>query len=73
MVGAEKDEYSLKGIRVMTYFKKDKDVIYLVMDRYSIEIFVNGISMSNLVYPKETSDGLNINISSATNNIEIYK
>ena len=57
----------------MPYFKKDKDVIYLVMDRYSIEIFVNGISMSNLVYPKETSDGLNINISSATNKIEIYK
>ena len=73
MVGAEKDEYSLKGIRVMPYFKKDKDVIYLVMDKYSIEIFVNGISMSNLVYPKETSDGLNINISSATNKIEIYK
>lgn len=73
MVGAEKDEYSLKGIRVMPYFKKDKDVIYLVMDKYSIEIFVNGISMSNLVYPKETSDGLNINIGSATNKIEIYK
>ena len=57
----------------MPYFKKDKDVIYLVMDKYSIEIFVNGISMSNLVYPKETSDGLNINISSTTNKIEIYK
>ena len=71
--GLEKDELSLKGIRKMPYIKKDKDVIYVVMDKYSIEIFVNGISMSNVIYPKETSDKFEINLKAKNAELTIYK
>ena len=71
--GDEQDELSLKGIRKMPYYKREIDTIYIVLDKYSIEIFVNGISMSNLVYPKETSEGLTISIKSSSNKLEIYK
>ena len=52
---------------------KDKDKIYVVMDKYSIEIFVNGMSMSNIVYPKESSDGFSINIESEKAILKVYK
>lgn len=71
--GVETDELSLKGMRKMPYFKKNKDIIYIVLDKYSVEIFVNGISMSNLIYPKEDSDGFKINLESDSNLFEIYK
>ena len=71
--GLEKDELSLKGIRKMPYEKKEKDIIYLVMDKYSVEIFVNGISMSNVIYPKENSDGLEIKIKAKKAELMVYK
>ena len=71
--GLEKDELSFKGIRKMPYLKKDKDVIYVVVDKYSVEIFVNGISMSNVIYPKESSDGLEIELKAKTAYLSIYK
>ena len=71
--GLEKDELSLKVIRKMPYMKKDKDEIYVVMDKYSVEIFVNGISMSNVIYPKEDSDELEIKINAKSANLCIYK
>ena len=73
IVGDEKDEFSLKGIRKMPYYSKNIDVIYILLDKYSIEIFVNGISMSNQIYPKEDSDGLNISIDASSNTLEVYK
>ena len=73
ITGLEKDELSLKGIRKMPYRKKDKDVIYIVMDKYSIEIFVNGISMSNAIYPNKDSDRLKIDISSTKTKMSLYK
>ena len=73
ITGLEKDELSLKGIRKMPYNKKSKDIIYVVMDKYSAEIFVNGISMSNVIYPKESSDGLEIKLSSKGAKLTIYK
>ena len=72
ITGSEKDEWSLKGIRKMPYIKQDEDVIYLFLDKYSIEIFVNGVSMSNLIYPDENSDGLEINIKATSNRLFIY-
>ena len=71
--GLEKDKLSLKGIRKMPYEKKDKDTIYIVMDKYSVEIFVNGISMSNVIYPKESSDGLEIKLKAKTAELTLYK
>ena len=54
--GAEKDELSLKGIRKMPYRKSKETEIYMLFDKNSIEIFVNGLSCSNIIYPKESSD-----------------
>ena len=71
--GLEKDELSLKGIRKMPYLKKDKDVIYIVLDKYSVEIFVNGISMSNVIYPKDTSNKFEIKLKSKNAELTIYK
>ncbi|MBR0295235.1 MAG: GH32 C-terminal domain-containing protein [Bacilli bacterium] len=73
ITGDEKDEYSLNGMRKMPYLKKDKTTIYFVLDKYSVEIFVNGITMSNVIYPKENSDIFELNISSNESNITIYK
>lgn len=71
--GAEQDEYSLKGIRKMPFDRKDNNVIYLVLDKYSVEIFVNGISMSNLIYPNDNSDGFELKIKSKSCKLEIYR
>ena len=72
ITGSEKDEWSLKGIRKMPYVKQDEDIIYLILDKYSVEIFVNGVSMSNLIYPDENSDGLEIDIKAKSNRLFIY-
>ena len=48
--GAEKDEFSLKGERYMPFIKEEHNKIYVVIDRFSIEFFFNGLACSNLVY-----------------------
>ena len=73
ITGLEKDELSLQGIRKMPYRKQNKDEIYIVMDKYSVEIFVNGLSMSNTIYPKESSDVFSIFIDSLQSSLKIYK
>ena len=73
ITGLEKDELSLKGIRKMPYFNKEKDLIYVVMDKYSVEIFVNGLSMSNVIYPKESSDGFKLKIDAKSTELKLYK
>lgn len=73
ITGEEKDELSLKGIRIMPYLKQKKDEIYIVLDKYSVEIFVNGLSMSNVIYPRDTSDGFSIFIEAEENILNIYK
>ena len=71
--GLEKDKLSLKGIRKMPYSKKEKDLIYIVMDKYSVEIFVNGLSSSNVIYPKDSSDGVEISLNAKSAELKIYK
>ena len=73
ITGVESDEWSLQGMRKMPYLKKKKDEIFIVMDKYSVEIFVNGISMSNLIYPKESSDIFSIFVESSKTSLKIYK
>ena len=73
IVGREEDTLSLQGKRKMPYIKEKLDTIYIVLDKYSIEIFVNGIAMTSLVYPQESSDGLEINVKAETANVTIYK
>ena len=73
ITGSEKDVFSAIGIRKMPYLNEEKDTIYIILDKFSVEIFVNGISMSNLIYPKEDSDGLEINVNAKSTILEIYK
>ena len=73
ITGLEKDSLSLSGIRKMPYLKENVDDIYIILDRFSVEIFVNGISMSNLIYPKLSSQKLEISIDSEHNDLQIYK
>ena len=71
--GGEKDDLSLKGIRKMPYEKKGKDSLYIVLDKYSVEIFANGISMSNLIYPKESSDKFEIKVKAKSAELSIFR
>ena len=73
ITGTEEDEFSIKGIRKMPFVKEEKHIIYIVLDKYSVEIFVNGVSMSNLIYPHESSDGFEINVNSKEATLSIYK
>ena len=57
----------------MPYRKKDKTTIYIVMDKYSLEIFVNGLSMSNTIYPQKSSDLFELNVESSHCKLTIYK
>ena len=54
--GSEKDGLSKKGIRIMPYIKKEKHDVYIVLDEFSIEIFVDGKSLTSLIYPHQDSD-----------------
>lgn len=60
--GNETDEDSLNGIRRMGYEKKDKHEIYIVLDEFSVELFVDGISMTSLIYPDLEEDLLSLDI-----------
>ena len=73
ITGVEKDENSLKGIRIMPYRRLEKTKIYIVMDKYSIELFVNGLSMSNTIYPSEKSEKFTLKIDSDCNRLSLYK
>lgn len=62
--GVETDEDSLKGVRRMPYLKKDKHEIYFVLDEFSVEIFVDGLSLTSTIYPDKKDDLLRINVQS---------
>ena len=69
--GKETDSDSINGIRKMPFDKNKKQEIYLVLDLFSVEIFVNGVVMTNLIYPNEDDDILEMNIKA--NNVSLYK
>ena len=69
--GKETDEDSLNGIRRMPFDHQDKQEIYLLLDLYSVEIFVNGKPLTSLIYPFENSDLLSIDVKA--NNVNLYK
>ncbi len=62
IVGAEKDEDSLNGIRRMPFSGNSNVTLTVVMDDYSVEIFENGRVMSSTIYPSEGADGLELNV-----------
>lgn len=60
ITGAEMDSDSLAGIRRMPYEKADRTQIEIVSDLYSLEIFVNGISLTSVICPEQDADGLEL-------------
>ena len=61
IVGKETDSDSLVGIRRMPCLDVKKHIIYLVMDEFSIELFIDGKSLTSLIYPDEHDDLLVLN------------
>ena len=62
IVGAEKDADSLAGIRRMPYIPAEETCIEIVGDRFSLEIFVNGMALSSVVCPPADADGLELEL-----------
>ncbi len=60
IVGKEKDEYSLAGIRQMPLDSLKKHKIYIVFDLFSVEIFADGRSLSSAVCPDLDADGITL-------------
>lgn len=62
IVGAEKDADSIAGIRRMPYIPAEETCIEIVGDRFSLEIFVNGMALSSVVCPPADADGLELDL-----------
>ena len=62
IVGAEKDDLSLSGRRIMPLGSKDKTEITIVLDKYSIEFFEGGRALSSTVYPPSDADGIELSV-----------
>ena len=62
IVGAEKDEDSLGGIRRMPYSAKAETILTLVMDEFSVEIFEDGRALSSTIYPPSDADTIELSV-----------
>lgn len=66
ITGVETNADSLAGVRRMPFDGKKKTEITVVFDEFSIEIFVNGKSLTSTVYPPHNADGLELNVDADT-------
>ncbi len=62
IIGVEKDQDSLNGIRRMPFSNKEEVTITIVMDEFSVEIFEDGRALSSTIYPPEGADGLELTV-----------
>ena len=62
IIGAEKDNDSLNGIRRMPFSHKKDVTVTIVMDDFSVEIFEDGRVLSSTIYPPDNADGLVITV-----------
>ena len=62
IVGVEKDEDSLNGIRRMPFSGNEETTITIVMDEFSVEIFEDGRALSSTIYPPEDANGLELTV-----------
>lgn len=60
--GKERDGDSLAGIRRMPFDGGAETEITVVLDEFSVEIFVNGKALSATVYPDVDADGLELDV-----------
>lgn len=56
ILGQEKNEDSLAGIRRMPFGGKEETCLTIVMDEFSVEIFENGKALSSTYYPDLDAD-----------------
>ena len=69
--GVETDYESLHFLRKMPYANNKHHEIYIVLDEFSVELFVDGKSITNLIYPEQSDDLLELKINA--DNVVIYK
>ena len=62
IVGAEKDEDSLSGIRRMPYSGNKEVTITIVMDDFSVEIFEDGRVLASTIYPPDDANALELDV-----------
>ena len=62
IIGKETDSDSLNGIRKMPYQNIKNHIIYIVMDEFSVELFIDGKSLTSLIYPDEQDNLLELNV-----------
>ena len=55
--GKENDESSKNGIRRMPFSKKQRTEMQFVFDEFSVEVFVDGKSLTSQIFPSIDSDG----------------
>ncbi|MBO4572676.1 MAG: glycoside hydrolase family 32 protein [Clostridia bacterium] len=73
IVGAEKDELSLAGIRKMPLGAEKHTSISIVLDKYSIEFFEGGRVMSSTVYPPDNADKIELTVKASKCTYTRYK
>ncbi len=66
ITGVETNADSIKGIRRMPFDRAEKTDITVVFDEFSIEIFVNGKSLTSTVYPPQDADGLELSVDASS-------
>ena len=62
IIGAEKDEDSLNGIRRMPYSNQKETTLTIVMDDYSVEIFEDGRVLSSTIYPPSDANDFELTV-----------
>ena len=53
--------------------KNKKHTIYFVLDEFSIEIFIDGLSLTSLIYPDQDDDMLDISVNADRYTLTKYK
>ena len=62
ITGKESDSDSLNQIRRMPYQNTKNHIIYVLFDEFSVELFIDGKSLTSLIYPDEQDNLLELNV-----------
>lgn len=73
ITGKETDEDSINGIRRMPCIENKHHEIYFVLDEFSVEIFIDGYSMTSTIYPDLDDDLLDICVKADSYKLNRYK